>query len=398
MFDEQDRSIVTAAGVGPDQEPSATPSRSSADEDLQRSPDSSRANYVVRHWRGELSLPISYWLNGFAGNIVVVIAAAVLSAFVSDATHATALLLFAVAIWTLIAAVSTWQTTGVIRSARNYMAQGSSRVWGRLAQTLMVLNILLTLQQLTVAGIPQIIELAKMAMGDPEIEQFEIFVSDDGRVLEVRGGVKQGLVDAVKASLDKNPQVDLIDLNSGGGRIAEARRLNKLINDRGLATFTSEICASACTLAFAGGNPRGMAGDAQLGFHEPAFPGIDRRQMQFLLREDKALLRRAGVKATFIEQAFTVDHSDMWYPEPRELLSARFITQEPGPLDLEAEGGVSLDYVKRTLQQQPSLSALAKSQPEKFTAIATRARRELRAGASQEDVVRDAVSAARSLP
>ena len=28
-------------------------------------------NYIARHWRGELSLPISYWINSFIGNIAI---------------------------------------------------------------------------------------------------------------------------------------------------------------------------------------------------------------------------------------------------------------------------------------------------------------------------------------
>ena len=30
-------------------------------------------NYFVRHWRGGLSLPVAYWLNGFLGNIAVLL-------------------------------------------------------------------------------------------------------------------------------------------------------------------------------------------------------------------------------------------------------------------------------------------------------------------------------------
>jgi len=31
---------------------------------------SNRNNYFVRHWRGEISLPISFWLNGICGIFV----------------------------------------------------------------------------------------------------------------------------------------------------------------------------------------------------------------------------------------------------------------------------------------------------------------------------------------
>jgi len=43
-----------------------------------------KRNYFVRHWRGELSLPVSYWLNGL---IVVILTVALTVAF-SEAIEA----------------------------------------------------------------------------------------------------------------------------------------------------------------------------------------------------------------------------------------------------------------------------------------------------------------------
>src|SRR5262249_8126859 len=34
---------------------------------------SSSGNYLVRHWRGQLSLPVSYWINGVLLNVVAAI-------------------------------------------------------------------------------------------------------------------------------------------------------------------------------------------------------------------------------------------------------------------------------------------------------------------------------------
>ena len=43
-----------------------------------------RSNYLVRHWRGELPLPVSYWVNGILGGVLVAILSGVVSA--SEAT------------------------------------------------------------------------------------------------------------------------------------------------------------------------------------------------------------------------------------------------------------------------------------------------------------------------
>jgi hypothetical protein len=45
--------------------------------------DNSR-NYFIRHWRGELSLPVSYWIKGAILNVIATLAMAVLSADLND--------------------------------------------------------------------------------------------------------------------------------------------------------------------------------------------------------------------------------------------------------------------------------------------------------------------------
>jgi hypothetical protein len=48
------------------------------------------ANYLVRHWRGELSLPKSYWLNGFLGGLAIGVAIVALTPRCTWIAYATA--------------------------------------------------------------------------------------------------------------------------------------------------------------------------------------------------------------------------------------------------------------------------------------------------------------------
>ena len=41
-------------------------------------------NYLVRHWRGDLSLPVSYWINGTLVSVAAYIASYILAASVDD--------------------------------------------------------------------------------------------------------------------------------------------------------------------------------------------------------------------------------------------------------------------------------------------------------------------------
>jgi hypothetical protein len=98
-------------------------------------------NYFKRHWRGELSLPVSYWINGVVVFIAMngvdyVLTQALTPATFMDDTAAfaglTALVLFGGEI-----AIGVWSYVGIWRSAHK---RGGG--WGVVAQVMVVLGIL----------------------------------------------------------------------------------------------------------------------------------------------------------------------------------------------------------------------------------------------------------------
>src|SRR6266702_7743841 len=79
-------------------------------------------NYIARHWRGELSLPVSYWLNGILGAVVVGATVGVLAYAINQQSDAQPILwLFSlIATWTSSALLAIWHAVGVWRSAPRY--------------------------------------------------------------------------------------------------------------------------------------------------------------------------------------------------------------------------------------------------------------------------------------
>ena len=81
-----------------------------------------RPDYFIRHWRGDLSLGVSYWANGF-GNFLVLFAVSTVAAMESVASlklvAVLSLLVFATGI-----VGSVWQLVGVWRSASNHVSRG----------------------------------------------------------------------------------------------------------------------------------------------------------------------------------------------------------------------------------------------------------------------------------
>jgi hypothetical protein len=70
-------------------------------------------NYISRHWRGELSLPVSYWINGFLLSITLYVLSA--SAVVASPWQ---LRLFGALLGMVaIPIIAVWQLIGIYRAA-----------------------------------------------------------------------------------------------------------------------------------------------------------------------------------------------------------------------------------------------------------------------------------------
>ena len=73
--------------------------------------------YAGRHWRGELSLGVSYWLNGFFGNILAsTLVSAIISAMGEEYNPIESFIAIIIA-WSIVFGVAIWQIVGVWRSA-----------------------------------------------------------------------------------------------------------------------------------------------------------------------------------------------------------------------------------------------------------------------------------------
>jgi hypothetical protein len=96
-------------------------------------------SYIARHWRGELSLPKSFWLNGFLiGLISRVLFSGLLtgSQFLGSVSVVVPVFL---ALQTLNLLVVVWILVGIWRAASNYAGR---RLWAILAKIVVVIGAL----------------------------------------------------------------------------------------------------------------------------------------------------------------------------------------------------------------------------------------------------------------
>jgi hypothetical protein len=96
-------------------------------------------SYIARHWRGELSLPRSYWINGVLLNIGFQFATRIIAVIELDVVHSNIALGIALGailfFWFLI--VSPWQLVGLWRSSKYYFGW---QVWSGLVQLQVILG------------------------------------------------------------------------------------------------------------------------------------------------------------------------------------------------------------------------------------------------------------------
>ncbi|WP_157676409.1 hypothetical protein [Afipia sp. GAS231] len=292
-----------------------------------------RNNFIARYWRGEYSLGISYWVFGFVGNIAVaVLTVGIVMLFQTDNEYEPrAIFGSLISVWLLIIAFVVWQVTGVWRSANRLIARrqvvGKRAGWATVAKVVVVLGLLNSISTFFKSGLPQLIESSRMAfLDDPDIPAYSIRVMRNGTEAEIAGGFKYGLTDDFSKVLKASRQIKVVHLDSTGGRVGEAFKLNNVLKAQGVDTYVSNGCYSACTIAFAAGRNRFIRKGAVLGFHAPAFPGMTKSELQDAALDQKRLFIDAGFNRKFVDKALSTPSSEMWMPSADLMAAADVIT------------------------------------------------------------------------
>ena len=237
-----------------------------------------RASYWRRHWRGELSLPVSYWVNClllFGGR--------------ADRPRLRGFRRsdqLAAAPGRDVRCALDCDLRDVRVADRRCLAFGRPPSAARrvallagAARVALVLAAFVSAANIVKVGIPQSIEYVKIALEIDYAEPMRLTITDGGRTLAIEGPITFGLNRKVEALLAENADVRTIELSSIGGRVQEARKLARLIEARGFDTRSPKGCFSACTIAFMAGKERWLSPKAALGFHRYYFPGASDREM-----------------------------------------------------------------------------------------------------------------------
>ena len=289
------------------------------------SPTGKKANYFVRHWRGDLSLGVSYWVNGLLISFFILFLVGVLTVLLGQ-MGLRIIALMALMLYALIMLVNVWQIVGIWRSASKHEARGGRRAWAIAAKVVVVLGTVSLINSIWTSYLPQSAEFARILGGDKAIESYQIKIVQEGKVVEFIGGLRFGCARDFEKILAAAPDAKYVRIESHGGRVLEAEAIAKLIQTRGLNTCTFKSCLSAATLVLMAGKDRLVDQDAKIGFHMGTFPGVPSSQLAEMNVAIASFMRSANISETFIRRVQATPASQMWYPTIKEMEAAGVIT------------------------------------------------------------------------
>ncbi len=292
-------------------------------------------NYIRKHWHGELSLAISFWVNFFLINVT---GGLLCSWFSQNSPIKHPVIVARVLVFYIIftLGIVPWQTVGLWRACNRHVAVNGRAFWARTAQVNVILSLVVTL-----GSIISFWEIYKahyqIGFEKDTITAYTLTLKNIDSLIHLEGGLSFGVSKDVAALLKDHSDIKGIIIDSVGGRIYEGRELSKLILIYCLDTYSLKGCYSASTIAFISGEKRFLGTGANLGFHQYRVVegDLDRFvNMKKEQEEDLRIFKRKGVKKEFLEKLYDTSHEDVWYPTIDELLSAGVIHGVVNPSDL----------------------------------------------------------------
>ncbi|TNC81298.1 MAG: hypothetical protein C9356_09335 [Oleiphilus sp.] len=347
-------------------------------------------NYVARHWRGECSLPIAFWVNLFFLNLVLRSA----SVWLTNGTtieHPVriAQLGLTLEIFALVL-LYPWQIVGVWKSAKKQLQHTTNRFWPRAAMAIVCFSLFGTFANIK-ASLPVYQDLYHTGFVADEFANFTVEALADKQLIHVRGGLGFGVSERVAQVLNDHPGVEGIILDSVGGRIYEGRELGQIIRRRGLDTYSIQGCYSACGIAFISGRHRYLAVGANLGFHQYGPGTLSRTEYEDLTIEeeqDLALFVEQGIAQPFLDKLYLANHDDMWIPTSDEMLASGVVHDYVYASDLIAvdDGEGEFGNVDELIAEVAAFESIKRYLPGEYDEIMTELRSRLDSGASIEEI------------
>ncbi len=276
-------------------------------------------HYIKDHWQGNLSLALSFYVNGLVTALVI----AGLTVYGSDKLDysdlsETAWLISTLILYCVSIIISVWGILGIWRSATSYQQKGGALKWSLTAKLFALLGALGFASEVSQATLPVFQTLFVRAgietLGPPAT------LKVTGRTLHIDGTITHKVTERFQALINQHPDIDQVSISSFGGRTNAAVSIAAIISKRKLNTVAVGECSSACTFIFLSGKIRMFDINSSLGFHSPKILGLSDLESRFQSPEVTEAYQAAGLSSAFIDEALTTPSASMWYPSDDVLI------------------------------------------------------------------------------
>ncbi len=262
-------------------------------------------NPIKTHWRGRYTLLPTLLLTALALRLLM---------GVVQKTIPTG----SINLWVVFSVgIFLWQIVGSSRATDRFLKESGN-----------IVAVFAAYFVLLVVGILTVFQVADAMASKYEPESFvttslTLPVQRDKQLIRVDGNLNWELFSAFEETLEMYPDIEGVELSSGGGYVFVARAMALKILEHKLNTHVDTHCYSACTIAFLAGQRRTMASNARLGFHRYKLESThqpDLIDVSEELEKDRLFFAERGLSDAFIKQVFTAGHAELWKPNMVSLI------------------------------------------------------------------------------
>jgi ATP-dependent protease ClpP protease subunit len=274
-------------------------------------------SYIGRHWRGELSLAQSYWLNGVVIGLPFQLYFQGLALVAKAQPFETPLasIEWIVVPFLLMQPIAIWQGVGIWRSAGQRIREGKPG-WSWVARIIVLINLVLLLFNAVIYS--RLVFSLSTSYLDQRSAHYE--VSSTGDRVVFSGEITPASADALVPLLQESKINRLVVRQSIGGYVLPALRIAKVIHDRKLTVVSTFECASMCAALLASGAQRFIMPTTVIALHSAIEVGTNLRSTAET-EAVEAIFRQAGMKSELLAKIRA--HSgryDVYEPTLREII------------------------------------------------------------------------------
>lgn len=279
-------------------------------------------DYLRAHWRGELSLGVSYWINGSLITLLYLGAVTLFEPMFEQWSIVTV-------IWVVVPltigeiTLVVWQLVGIWRSATNSATKTGRSFWPAVAKFMVVLGVIRAVVEYSTLAqdFSSLMDVAH----DPTFIEYEVEQRGETDVF-FTGAITNESVDDVLLALTK-PNTEVLQVNSRGGLLIPAIRLGRHIRQFNVQVIVNGQCLSACVLLLAASQDASIVLGSTVAFHRPqAVADFTNSTVQQAVSdsvwESNLFLQEMGVPRWAMEEA---NRHEFWYPTLGQLVEMELI-------------------------------------------------------------------------